>query len=91
MSTPTSTTWWPTTLKPYILTSMLKHVDVAVYETIKSEVEGTFEGGYHTFDLESGGVGYAKSAGIVDDIKTQLDDLGQQIIDGTITVPTTPE
>jgi basic membrane protein A and related proteins len=78
-------------LKPYVLTSMLKHVEVAVYETIKSEVEGNFEGGYHTFDLASGGVGYATSGGFVDDIQAQLDDLSQQIIDGTITVPTTPE
>ena len=37
----------PADLQPYILTSMLKRVDVAVYETIKSQVEGTFAGGYH--------------------------------------------
>ena len=32
-------------LQPYVLTSMLKRVDVATYETIRSEVEGSFAGG----------------------------------------------
>ena len=33
------------------LTSMVKHVDVAVYLTIKSVVEGTFTGGIEEFDI----------------------------------------
>jgi basic membrane protein A len=78
----------PPELQPYILTSMLKRVDVAVYETIKAQVEGTFEGGYQTFDLSKDGVGYSTSGGFIDDIVPQLEDLKQQIIDGTITVPT---
>jgi len=78
----------PEELQPYILTSMLKRVDVSVYETIRAEVEGAFEGGYHVFDLSVDGVGYATSGGFVDDIASQLEDLKQQIIDGTITVPT---
>ncbi|GIU98609.1 MAG: BMP family ABC transporter substrate-binding protein [Actinomycetota bacterium] len=78
----------PEELQPYVLTSMLKRVDVAVYETIKAEVEGNFQGGYITFDLARDGVGYSTSGGFVDDIASQLEDLKQQIIDGTITVPT---
>jgi basic membrane protein A len=78
----------PAELQPYILTSMLKRVDVAVYQTIKSQVEDAFEGGYVTFDLSVDGVGYSTSGGFVDDIVPQLDELKQQIIDGTITVPT---
>jgi basic membrane protein A len=78
----------PADLQPYILTSMLKRVDVAVYETIKAQVEGTFAGGYLTFDLARDGVGYSTSGGFVDDIASQLEDLKAQIIDGTITVPT---
>jgi len=80
----------PADLQPYILTSMIKRVDVAVYETIRSQVDGTFEGGYQTFDLSRDGVGYATSGGFVDDISSQLEDYRQQIIDGTITVPTAP-
>jgi basic membrane protein A len=78
----------PDELKPYVLTSMLKRVDVAVYETIKSQVDGTFEGGYHIFDLSKDGVGYATSGGFIDDIVPQLEDYKQKIIDGEITVPT---
>jgi basic membrane protein A len=78
----------PEELQPYVLTSMLKRVDVAVYETIKAEVEGKFQGGYITFDLARDGVGYSTSGGFIDDITSQLEDLKQQIVDGTITVPT---
>ncbi|MGH2528407.1 MAG: BMP family lipoprotein [Actinomycetota bacterium] len=75
-------------LQEYVLTSMLKRVDVAVYETIRAQVEGTFEGGYIIFDLSRDGVGYSTSGGFIDDIVPQLEDLKQQIIDGEITVPT---
>jgi basic membrane protein A len=67
---------------------MLKRVDVAVYDTIQDQVNGSFTGGYHIFDLKADGVGYATSGGFIDDIVPQLDDLKQQIIDGKITVPT---
>lgn len=78
-------------VQPFILTSMMKKVNVAVYDTIKDYVNGTLKGGVHNvFDLKSGGIDYATSGGYVDDIKAQLDDLKQQIIDGKIVVPTTP-
>jgi basic membrane protein A len=81
----------PDDLKPYILTSMLKRVDVAVFETIEAQVNGNFEGGYQTFDLARDGVGYSTSGGFVDDISDQLEELKQMIIDGEIEVPTAPE
>jgi basic membrane protein A len=78
-------------LQPYILTSMEKKVDVAVYDTIKRFTDGDEVGGAVTvYDLKAGGVDYATSGGFVDDIKDQLDDLKQQIIDGDIDVPTAP-
>ena len=77
-------------LQPYILTSMLKKVDVAVYETVKAFVEGSFAAGVGVFDLSVGGVDYSTSGGFVDDIVGDLDALKQQIIDGEIEVPTTP-
>jgi len=42
-----------------ILTSMLKRVDTAVYNTIKSEKEGQFKPGLVTFGLANKGVDYA--------------------------------
>ncbi len=77
-------------LQEFILTSMLKRVDVAVYETIAAQVEGNFEGGYRTFDLSTDGVGYSTSGGFVDDIADQLEELKQQVIDGDIEVPDSP-
>src|SRR3954449_2328517 len=44
-----------------IMTSALKKVDVAVYDTIKSTQEGTFKGGTNSvFDVKSGAVGLGK-------------------------------
>lgn len=40
-----------------VLTSMLKKVDVAVYDTIKSVIEGDFTGGIHSFGIAEDGVG----------------------------------
>jgi len=77
-------------LQPVILTSMLKKVDVAVYDFIKASVGGSPLSGTQTFDLKKDGVGYATSGGGVDDIKAKLDDYKQQIVDGKITVPTKP-
>jgi basic membrane protein A and related proteins len=77
-------------LQPVIMTSMLKKVDVAVYDYIKSFSTGSPLSGVQTFDLSKDGVGYATSGGQVDDIKTKLDDYKQQIVDKKITVPATP-
>lgn len=47
-------------VKPgFILTSMMKRVDNAVYNAVKEVVENRFNGGIHLFGLESDGVGYA--------------------------------
>jgi basic membrane protein A len=46
-------------VKPgFVLTSMVKRVDNAVYDIVKDVVEGKFAGGFHVFGLESDGVGY---------------------------------
>ncbi len=75
-------------VRSVIMTSMIKKVDVGVYDFIKSVKEGSFKAGVRTFDLKAGGVDYSTTGGMVDDIKSKLDDYKQQIIDGKITVPT---
>ncbi|HJP65102.1 MAG TPA: BMP family ABC transporter substrate-binding protein [Actinomycetota bacterium] len=80
----------PADEQPYILTSNLKRVDIAVYDTIRDFVQGKFVGGVTRFDLKAGGVGYATSGGFVDDIKSALDADAEKIKSGSITVPTTP-
>ena len=50
-------------LGKHVLTSALKKVDVAVFQTIRSVQEGSFEGGANTvFDVASGGVGLGEIA-----------------------------
>lgn len=73
-----------------IITSMLKNVDVAVYNFIKAGVGGSWPSGTTRYDLSVDGVGYSTTGGAIDDISTKLDDYKQQIIDGKIKVPTTP-
>ncbi len=47
-------------IKPgFILTSMTKRVDVAVFNTVKDLTEGRFTGGIHQFGLDNNGIGYA--------------------------------
>ena len=75
-------------VRDVIITSMLKKVDVAVYDFISSVVDGNFTAGPVTYDLEKDGVGYSTSGGQIDDITSKLDEYKQQIIDGSITVPT---
>ncbi len=77
-------------VKDYILTSMLKRVDVAVYEIIKAHIDGKVVGGPTTYDLSVDGVGYATSGGFVDDIADKLEAFKADIISGKIVVPTDP-
>jgi basic membrane protein A and related proteins len=77
-------------LGPQILTSALKRVDEAVFETIKSVVDDTWQGGRNlTFGLSQDGVGLGKISSKVP--KEDLDALEQikdKIRSGEITVPT---
>ena len=77
-------------VKDVIISSMLKRVDVAVGNFIDSVKNGTFKAGNTVFDLKVNGVGYSTSGGKIDDIKSKIEDLKQQIISGAIVVPTTP-
>jgi len=46
-------------VKPgFVLTSMVKHVENAVYDIVKDVVNHNFQGGFHVFGLDTDGVGY---------------------------------
>jgi basic membrane protein A len=78
-------------LQAVIMTSVLKRVDNAIQTFIQDYADGSVKGGTDiTNDLKSGGVGLSTSGGYIDDIKTQLDDFQSKIVNGDITVPTTP-
>ncbi len=74
-----------------VLTSVIKGVEMSVYETIKSVQKGRFSGGLKDYGLEKGGVEY-----IVDDVNRELlsDEILKQveafkakIVAGDIVVP----
>jgi basic membrane protein A len=77
--------------QPLILTSMLKRVDVAVFNSIEAVGAGSL-GGSQVFGMAEDGVDYATSnpEELTADITEQLDEFKQQIIDGTIVVPEKP-
>ncbi len=77
-------------LRDVIITSMLKRVDVAVYDFIDAFANGDFTAGQQVFDLEVDGVGYSTTGGQIDDIVDQLEDYKAKIISGEIEVPTAP-
>ncbi|HZG88899.1 MAG TPA: BMP family ABC transporter substrate-binding protein [Pseudonocardia sp.] len=73
-----------------IMTSMLKRVDVAVFDYINAVAAGDTSTLPEVFDLTVDGVGYATSGGQVDDISADLDAYKAAIIAGDITVEATP-
>ena len=77
-------------VQDYILTSMLKRVDVSIFEMVRSAIEGNVTAGPTTYDLSVDGVGYSTSGGFVDDIVDQLEDFKAQIVSGAIVVPKEP-
>ena len=75
----------------HIVTSMLKRVDMAVFLTAKQLIEtGGVKGGYRSFGLADGGVGYALNEyneDHIEDLVKEIDMIKDKIISGEITVP----
>ena len=78
-------------VKPgFVLTSMVKHVDNAVYDIIRDVVNRKFNGGFHEFGLKGDGVAYQMDEFNRDLIpRATIDEVEaarQKIIDGRIKV-----
>jgi basic membrane protein A len=77
----------------YVLTSMVKGVDNAVYDAIKRVKEKRFTGGVYQYGLAEQGVGYVYDVHnqklIPADVRARLEALRQEIIAGRIVVPST--
>ena len=73
-----------------VLTSMLKHVDVAVYDAFKDAAAGKFTGGVQALGLAEGGVGWAldkdNKALITPDMKAAVDKATADIKSGKVQV-----
>ena len=74
-----------------VLTSMVKHVEVAVFNTIRDAQAGSFTGGIKVFGLAEDGVGWVyddrNRALIPDAVKARVDSLRDEIVAGRITAP----
>ena len=75
----------------HVLTSMIKRVDTAVFDTIRDLTKGTWKGGVQVFGLKEEGVGW-----VYDDrnrplipapVKATVDSLRDEIVAGRISVP----
>ncbi|HUP64127.1 MAG TPA: BMP family ABC transporter substrate-binding protein [Thermoanaerobaculia bacterium] len=78
-------------VKPgYVLTSMVKRIDNAVYHIIEEIVAGRFQGGIHVYGLENEGVGYSldeHNRHLIDPaVLAEVEAAKRKIIDGEIVV-----
>jgi basic membrane protein A and related proteins len=73
----------------FILTSVIKRLDIAVYNLVRSLEQGRFRtGGNVVFDLRNDGVGLGRFSPLVTrSLQRQLTMLRAQIVRGEITVP----
>ncbi|WP_405553290.1 BMP family protein [Streptomyces sp. NBC_01171] len=76
--------------KGSILTSMVKNVDLGVYDFVKSVHDGKALAGVNSYSLAKDGVSLSTSGGFIDDIQAKLDAAKKKIVDGSIKVKTTP-
>ena len=79
-----------------VLTSMVKHADVAVYLAVKDVLDGKFTGGDVSLGLKEGGVGLAPFGGdLAPDVRAQalaeVERMKAGIVAGRIRVPATVE
>lgn len=74
----------------HVLTSMIKRVDVAIYEALKKAQSGQWEAGIMNLGLKENGLDYAvdeHNEHLLDEAMISLvENARQQIVDGTITV-----
>jgi basic membrane protein A len=78
-------------VKPgFVLTSMVKRVDNAVYDVVKEVLGGGFKGGFHAFGLDKDGVGYEMDDNnkslISQEIITKIEEAKKKIVNKEIVV-----
>ena len=84
--------WYETApeFKEIYLTSVLKLIDVAVYNSIKDVMDGTFTGGSVVYTLADGGVDIAPyhdfDGAVPAELKAAIEQLRKDVGSGTITV-----
>lgn len=75
-----------------VITSAMKRVDNAVYDTTEQLISGTIEGGEAIYDLTNEGVDIAPTTKLLsDDVIKAVDDVKAKIISGEVEVPATKD
>lgn len=73
-----------------VVTSMIKRVDVAVFDTVRAVVDGHFEGGMNVFGVREAGVDYVHDGphaeGVPEEVKQKVEHLREGLISGKIRV-----
>jgi basic membrane protein A len=74
----------------HVLTSALKRVDIATYESFKAAKDGSWKGGVEVFGLKNDGVGYAVDENnktiLTSEAKAKAEQAKADIISGKIAV-----
>ena len=78
-------------VKPgFVLTSMVKRVDNAVFDVVKEVQKGSFQGGFHVFGLDKEGVAYAMDQFndplVPADVRQRVEEAKAKIVSGEIKV-----
>jgi basic membrane protein A len=77
-------------LGPQVLTSAIKKVDVAVYDTVKAAQDGSFKGGSNqTFDLTNNGAGIGKISSTGSKYQSKVQSVQKKVASGSVNVPDT--
>ncbi len=78
------------TFSDVILTSVLKKIDVSVYDTIKAGVDGSFAGGTIVNTMATGGIDIAPfhdaDSLVPDELKAEVEQIKAAIIDGSLDI-----
>ena len=73
-----------------VITSAMKRVDNAVYDSVKQLVDGTLKGGEVVYDLSKGGVDIAPTTKLLsENVLKKVEEVKAKILSGEIVVPGT--
>ena len=70
-----------------VITSALKRVDNAVFDTVSKLVAGTLEGGINEYDITNDGVGFVSPGLLPDDVVEAVNAQAEKVASGEIVVP----
>ena len=70
-----------------VITSALKRVDNAVFDTVSKLVAGTLEGGINEYDITNDGVGFVSPGLLPDDVVEAVNAQAEKVAAGEIVVP----